>query len=224
MKKRIFYGCAIVIGIILIIYSIILLKRGIILTEENPLVQELYQMSHPSKEVMVLNELYQEDGFTNKYILAVGMKEYIKENAKKIILEEDLEQKIYSIFGNIPIKHENFYLLANSICGFEYNKENHTYEQLAGCGGSINESYEQKIIALNKIGNKITMQEKVIFLVQEEEKTYIYTSSNKENLLAKVDNEQYNKEDYIDKGYTYEFTFTSINKNYKLTDLHVIKE
>lgn len=223
MRKRIIYGCVVVTVIIFIVYFIILLKRGILLTEENPIIQELYQRSHPSKEASVLKELYQEEGFTNKYILAVGMKEYLKENKKETILEEDLEQTIQFLFKDISFSHESFYLMTDNICGFHYDKENHIYESLLDCEKDKKESFEQKIIALNKIGNKIFIQEKVIFLIKDEDIS-IYTSSNKKKLLGRVKRENYHKEDYIDQGITYEFIFTLVNGNYILTDLHTIKE
>lgn len=223
MRKRIFYGCIVVIIIILIVYFVILLKRGIILTKENPIIQELYQKSHPSQEASVLKELYQEDGFTNKYILAVGMKEYLKQNKKETISEEEIEQTIQSLFKDISFSHESFYLMADNICGFHYDKEKHVYESLSNCEEDKKESYEQEIISLNKLGNKIFIREKVLFLIKEEDIS-IYTSSNKKELLGKVKQENYHKEDYMDKAMTYEFVFTLMNGNYVLTDIHRIKE
>ena len=223
MKRRIFYGSIVIIFIILIIYSVILLKRGIVLTEDHPLVQQLYEMSHLSGDTLILNELYQEKGFTNQYILAVSMKKHLEIKKEETISKEELEKSIHAIFGNISFTHENFYLHTNNVCGYTYNKDKKIYEPLTDCNEEPNQSYEQKIVAVHKIGNKIIIQEKVLFLVQDEE-IYVYTSSNKEKLLAKVKKEQYNKEDYIDKGTTYESIFTSINKNYIFTDIHVIKE
>lgn len=223
MKRRICYGCIVIIFIILIIYSVILLKRGIVLTEEHPLVQQLYEISHPGKDTLILNELYQENGFTNKYILAVAMKKHLEKKKEEAISQEELEKNIRAIFGNISFTHESFYLLVNNVCGYTYNREKQVYEPLTHCDDEPNQSYEQKIVSVHKIGNKIIIQEKTIFLVQDEE-IYVYTSSNKEKLLAKVKKEQYNKEDYIDKGTTYEYIFTSINKNYIFTDIHIITE
>ena len=223
MKRRIFYGSIVIIFIILIIYSVILLKRGIVLTEDHPLVQQLYEMSHLSGDTLILNELYQEKCFTNQYILAVSMKKHLEIKKEETISKEELEKSIHAIFGNISFTHENFYLHTNNVCGYTYNKDKKIYEPLTDCNEEPNQSYEQKIVAVHKIGNKIIIQEKVLFLVQDEE-IYVYTSSNKEKLLAKVKKEQYNKEDYIDKGTTYESIFTSINKNYIFTDIHVITE
>lgn len=224
MKKRIFYGIVVVIIIILIIYFVILLKRGILLKEDNPIVKELYQMSHPSKEVSVLNELYQENGFTNKYILAVGMKNYLKDYTKESVNKQELEKSIYDIFGDsIIFTNEDFDLHSNGICGYTYNKDTHTYEQLIECSENKNESYEQKIMSTNKVGNKIIIREKVLFLVKED-KTFVYTSFDKKDLIAEIENDLYEKEDYIDKGCTYEYTFISTNKNYILQDVHIIEE
>lgn len=223
MKKRIFYGSMVVVVILFLIYSVILIKRGMLLDTHSSLITELYETVHPSSEVIVLNELYQEDGFTNTYILAVGAKNNLKDKQRESISDTDLENSIHEVFGNdISFKHEDFYLFANGICGYTYNKDTKTYEQIMGCSGSTNDAYVTKIIEASRLGKRLTIKEAVLY-ISKKEKTSIYTSSNQKNLIAQVENDAFYEEDYFDKGSIYEYTFEVINKKYILKEINLIK-
>ncbi len=223
MKKRILYGCIVVVCIILIVYSVIVIKRGRMIKIDSPLIEELDKAFRPSKETTFLNELYQENGFTNEYVLAIGAKNYLQERTLETIPSDALERSIHEMFGeNTSFEHNNFYLFSNGICGYTYNKETKSYEQIVGCGGNNTDFYKTKKIEANRLGKKLTIKEAVLYF-SVAEKTSIYTSFTKEELLAEVENNIEEEEEYFAKGSVYEYTFEFVNKKYILKEVNRIQ-
>lgn len=223
MKKRILYGCIVVVCIILIVYSVIVIKRGRMLKTDSPLIGEVYEAFHPSKETTFLNELYQENGFTNEYILAIGAKHYLQEKQLETFSATMLEKSIHTMFGEtISFEHNDFYLFSNGICGYTYHKETESYEQIIGCGGMNTDFYKTKIIEANRLGGKLTIKEAVLYL-SVAEKTSIYTSSAKTEWLAEVENNTIVEDEFFEKGSIYVYTFELFNKKYILKEVNRIK-
>mgnify|MGYP001625363831 CR=1 FL=1 len=200
-------------------------------------IKELYQKVNPSEDAAILKENYENNTFTNTYILAAGAMNYIRKNYKvenennlsdstNIIIDaNELNKEIKEIFGEISYQNEDFYVMnyEYSICGFIYQKDENKYISLSGCGGSMNESFVRKVVATKVENNTITITEKSIYIYNDwndyTNKRYIYNDCQKTNLLDTIETDSHttvdiNIENYLENAATYEYIFTKENNNY----------
>lgn len=199
-------------------------------------IKTLYNKVNPSNDANVVKEMFRDTKkFSNKYLIATGLLNVIKEKEylnEEYISDTDVENSIKKIFGdNITFTHEDAYILGQDIyqegvCGYWYRSESKNYQLMHGCGGNQTESFRRKLISARKDREYIYLKEKSIYIYHEWDigipsEAHIYNNVNQEKLIYSMKIEAnepcvVNIEDYIDEASTYVYVFKKVNDNYIL--------
>ena len=198
-------------------------------------VQRLYHQVNPSDDASILKGIYEgESGFSNDYILSVGIVNLIKEKFyrnEEYIRAEDVEQMIHKILGfQVSFVHQDtrvfgFDSFGVGICGYTYLPESHQYQLMHGCGGNWFEFFDREVVSAVKNEDYVFITEKSIYWYNDWDdqisKRYIYNNSNREKLLdyiVKDSNEFYQVKlaDYMKDASTYVYVFKKQNGEYIL--------
>lgn len=201
--------------------------------KNSTLVKELYDMVNPSNDAILLDELYKNKELTSKYIVAMGINNYLKHNKIKkfnnndingcYINESDVRDNIKYVLGNISYKNTDVYIMMDNYCMFKYNNELSRYELVGGCDGSYT-GYYRVIDSAYVNDNKLYIREKLIYYTYDFNevinKVSIYDNPDMINILDYREISSYDEinylDNFIDKGsiYLYEFEKVDNNNNY----------
>lgn len=235
MKRKIILGGLFVLivssVVLLIIYHNI--NKTVALVINSELVQELYKRVNPSNDGLILNKMYNNQGFYNQYILAVGFHNIIdnEEFIVEYVTEKDLENSIHKVFGkDIAIKHEDTYILKDTYCMYKYNKNNKNYEFVTGCDGDTNNYYYRDIVEATENNKELVITEKSIYVYYDwsESMNYVYVYNNRQDkklidaFSGKLDKLKF--ESYKDKASTYKYRFKKVGKEYIFTSFELVNE
>ena len=201
--------------------------------KNSTLVKELYDMVNPSNDAILLDELYKNKDLTSKYIVAMGINNYLKYNKIKkfnnndinggYINESDVRDNIKYVLGNISYNNTDTYIMKDNYCMFKYNNELSRYELVGGCDGSYT-GYYRVIDSAYVNDNKLYINEKLIYYTYDFNevinKVSIYDNPDMINILDYREISSYDEinylDNFIDKGsiYLYEFEKVDNNNNY----------
>lgn len=201
--------------------------------KNSTLVKELYDMVNPSNDAILLDELYKNKDLTSKYIVAMGINNYLKYNEIKkfnnndinggYINESDVRDNIKYVLGNISYNNTDVYIMRDNYCMFKYNNELSRYELVGGCDGSYT-GYYRVIDSAYVNDNKLYINEKLIYYTYDFNevinKVSIYDNPDMINILDYREISSYDEinylDNFIDKGsiYLYEFEKVDNNNNY----------
>lgn len=201
--------------------------------KNSSLVKELYDMVNPSNDAILLDELYKNKDLTSKYIVAMGINNYLKYNKIKkfnnndinggYINESDVRDNIKYVLGNISYNNTDTYIMKDNYCMFKYNNELSRYELVGGCDG-LYTGYYRVIDSAYVNDNKLYIREKLIYYTYDFNgvinKVSIYDNSDMANILDYREFSSYDEinylDNFIDKGsiYLYEFEKVDNNNNY----------
>ena len=201
--------------------------------KNSTLVKELYDMVNPSNDAILLDELYKNKDLTSKYIVAMGINNYLKYNEIKkfnnndinggYINESDVRDNIKYVLGNISYNNTDTYIMKDNYCMFKYNNELSRYELVGGCDGSYT-GYYRVIDSAYFNDNKLYIREKLIYYTYDFNevinKVSIYDNPDMINILDYREISSYDEinylDNFIDKGsiYLYEFEKVDNNNNY----------
>lgn len=239
MKKKML----IIVIILLIIIEIVMLfvlksyhkesdYERINLDIDSELIQELYQMANPSEHSILLNDLYGNESLTNNYIIAIGIADYLKDNEATVlensdyvlsyILEEDVDKHIEFVLGDVDYIPQDVYLMADEICGFDYNEELKRYENKGGCGDDGNELYYREVSAAYQEGINIYIEEKSFYVYNDWDehisKVSVFDNYDKQSILDYFEQDssemlEIDKDKYIDNGSVYQYVFEKKDNN-----------
>ena len=210
--------------------------------KNSSLVKELYDMVNPSNDAILLDELYKNKDLTSKYIVAMGINNYLKHNKIKkfnnndinggYINESDVRDNIKYVLGNISYNNTDTYITKDNYCMFKYNSELSRYELVGGGDGSYT-GYYRVIDSAYVNDNKLYIREKLIYYTYDFNevinKVSIYDNPDMTNILDYREISSYDEinylDNFIDKGsiYLYEFEKVDNNNNYifkKITRLN----
>lgn len=223
-----------IIVIVIIAVGGYFLFRNKELDINSDLVQNLYKKVNPSDNFMILDLLYKEPGKPkNAFYISAGLKYYIDNNGfKEEISEKEIANSIYEIFGdNLTFYHERAYILKDTYCGYDYNKNLNRYEFLSGCSGSY-DSMERKIVKATKEKDYLYIYEKSIYIIHDigiDGAHYtIYNNIKDLKELAQITekNGDYNIkiDDYLEESSTYKYVFKKVKDNYIFDHLEFVKD
>ena len=201
--------------------------------KNSSLVKELYDMVNPSNNAILLDELYKNKNLTSKYIIAMGINNYLKYNEIKkfnnnditggYIDESDVRDNVRYVLGNISYDNTDIYIMKDNYCMFRYNNELSRYELVGGCDSSYT-GYYRVIDSAYVNGNKLYIKEKLIYYTYDFNevinKVSIYDNPDMINILDYREISSYDEinylDNFIDKGsiYLYEFEKVDNNNNY----------
>ena len=201
--------------------------------KNSSLVKELYDMVNPSNNAILLDELYKNKDLTSKYIVAMGINNYLKYNEIKkfnnndivggYINESDVRDNVRYVLGNISYDNTDIYIMKDNYCMFKYNNELSRYELVGGCDSSYT-GYYRVIDSAYVNGNKLYIKEKLIYYTYDFNevinKVSIYDNPDMINILDYREISSYDEinylDNFIDKGsiYLYEFEKVDNNNNY----------
>ena len=201
--------------------------------KNSSLVKELYDMVNPSNNAILLDELYKNKDLTSKYIVAMGINNYLKYNEIKkfnnndinggYINESDVRDNIKYVLGNISYNNTDTYIMKDNYCMFKYNNELSRYELVGGCDVSYT-GYYRVIDSAYVNDNKLYIKEKLIYYTYDFNevinKVSIYDNPDMTNILDYREISSYDEinylDNFIDKGsiYLYEFEKVDNNNNY----------
>ena len=201
--------------------------------KNSTLVKELYDMVNPSNDAILLDELYKNKDLTSKYIVAMGINNYLKYNKIKkfnnndinggYINESDVRDNIKYVLGNISYNNTDTYIMKDNYCMFKYNNELSRYELVGGCDGSYT-GYYRVIDSAYVNDNKLYIREKLIYYTYDFNevinKVSIYDNPDMTNILDYREISSYDEinylDNFIDNGsiYLYEFEKVDNNNNY----------
>lgn len=201
--------------------------------KNSSLVKELYDMVNPSNNAILLDELYKNKNLTSKYIVAMGINNYLKYNEIKkfntndivggYIDESDVRDNVRYVLGNISYDNTDIYIMKDNYCMFRYNNELSRYELVGGCDSSYT-GYYRVIDSAYVNGNKLYIKEKLIYYTYDFNevinKVSIYDNPDMINILDYREISSYDEinylDNFIDKGsiYLYEFEKVDNNNNY----------
>ena len=201
--------------------------------KNSTLVKELYDMVNPSNDAILLDELYKNKELTSKYIVAMGINNYLKYNEIKkfnnndinggYINESDVRDNIKYVLGNISYNNTDTYIMKDNYCMFKYNNELSRYELVGGCDGSYT-GYYRVIDSAYVNDNKLYINEKLIYYTYDFNevinKVSIYDNPDMINILDYREISSYDEinylDNFIDNGsiYLYEFEKVDNNNNY----------
>lgn len=201
--------------------------------KNSTLVKELYDMVNPSNDAILLDELYKNKDLTSKYIVAMGINNYLKYNEIKkfnnndinggYINESDVRDNIKYVLGNISYNNTDTYIMKDNYYMFKYNNELSRYELVGGGDGSYT-GYYRVIDSAYVNNNKLYIKEKLIYYTYDFNevinKVSIYDNPDMINILDYREISSYDEinylDNFIDKGsiYLYEFEKVDNNNNY----------
>ena len=201
--------------------------------KNSSLVKELYDMVNPSNNAILLDELYKNKDLTSKYIVAMGINNYLKYNEIKkfnnnditggYIDESDVRGNVKYVLGNVSYDNTDIYIMRDNYCMFKYNNELSRYELVGGCDSSYT-GYYRVIDSAYVNGNKLYIKEKLIYYTYDFNevinKVSIYDNPDMINILDYREISSYDEinylDNFIDKGsiYLYEFEKVDNNNNY----------
>ena len=201
--------------------------------KNSSLVKELYDMVNPSNNAILLDELYKNKDLTSKYIVAMGINNYLKYNEIKkfnnndivggYINESDVRDNVRYVLGNISYDNTDIYIMKDNYCMFRYNNELSRYELVGGCDSSYT-GYYRVIDSAYVNDNKLYIKEKLIYYTYDFNevinKVSIYDNPDMINILDYREISSYDEinylDNFIDKGsiYLYEFEKVDNNNNY----------
>ena len=201
--------------------------------KNSSLVKELYDMVNPSNNAILLDELYKNKNLTSKYIVAMGINNYLKYNEIKkfntndivggYIDESDVRDNVRYVLGNISYDNTDIYIMKDNYCMFKYNNELSRYELVGGCDSSYT-GYYRVIDSAYVNDNKLYIKEKLIYYTYDFNevinKVSIYDNPDMINILDYREISSYDEinylDNFIDKGsiYLYEFEKVDNNNNY----------
>ena len=201
--------------------------------KNSTLVKELYDMVNPSNDAILLDELYKNKDLTSKYIVAMGINNYLKYNEIKkfnnndinggYINESDVRDNIKYVLGNISYNNTDTYIMKDNYCMFKYNNELSRYELVGGRDGSYT-GYYRVIDSAYVNDNKLYIKEKLIYYTYDFNevinKVSIYDNPDMINILDYREFSSYDEinylDNFIDNGsiYLYEFEKVDNNNNY----------
>lgn len=201
--------------------------------KNSTLVKELYDMVNPSNDAILLDELYKNKDLTSKYIVAMGINNYLKYNEIKkfnnddinggYINESDVRDNIKYVLGNISYNNTDTYIMKDNYCMFKYNNELSRYELVGGCDG-LYTGYYRVIDSAYVNDNKLYIREKLIYYTYDFNgvinKVSIYDNPDMINILDYREFSSYDEinylDNFIDNGsiYLYEFEKVDNNNNY----------
>ena len=201
--------------------------------KNSSLVKELYDMVNPSNDAILLDELYKNKELTSKYIVAMGINNYLKYNEIKkfnnndinggYINESDVRDNIKYVLGNISYNNTDTYIMKDNYFMFKYNNELSRYELVGGGDGSYT-GYYRVIDSAYVNDNKLYIKEKLIYYTYDFNevinKISIYDNPDMINILDYREISSYDEinylDNFIDKGsiYLYEFEKVDNNNNY----------
>lgn len=201
--------------------------------KNSSLVKELYDMVNPSNNAILLDELYKNKELTSRYIVAMGINNYLKYNEIKkfnnndinggYINESDVRDNIKYVLGNISYNNTDTYIMKDNYYMFKYNNELSRYELVGGGDGSYT-GYYRVIDSAYVNNNKLYIKEKLIYYTYDFNevinKVSIYDNPDMINILDYREISSYDEinylDNFIDKGsiYLYEFEKVDNNNNY----------
>lgn len=253
MKKKVILIIVIILLIIAEVFALLSLtakkenkkEETIELDTNSELVQKLYKMANPSDNAVLLDDLYGNEKLTDKYKIAMGIADYLKdnepipvENPKYVfyyIPEDDVDEHIKFVLGdNVKYKPQDVIIMKDDICKFNYNKELKRYEDGGGCGDMGIENYYRKIDSAFEKGNKIYIKEKLFFVYNDWDdyisKVSVFSNYDKKDMLDYFEQDSseeltIDEDKYINKGsiYQYEFEKRDNNNNYIFKGIKRIK-
>ena len=198
--------------------------------KNSSLVKELYDMVNPSNDAILLDELYKNKDLTSKYIVAMGINNYLKYNEIKkfnnndinggYINESDVRDNIKYVLGNISYNNTDVYIMRDNYCMFKYNNELSRYELVGGCDGSYT-GYYRVIDSAYVNDNKLYINEKLIYYTYDFNevinKVSIYDNPDMTNILDYREISSYDEinylDNFIDKGSIYLYEFEKVDNN-----------
>ena len=220
-------------------------EETITLDINSELVQKLYKMANPSDNAVLLDDLYGNDKLTDKYKIAMGIADYLKnnepipvENPEYVfyyIPENDVDEHIKFVLGdNVKYKPQDVFIMKDDICGLNYNKELKRYEDSGGCGDMGMENYYRKIDSAFTKDNKIYIKEKSFYVYNDWDdyisKVSVFSNYDKKDMLDYFEQDSsealtIDEDKYINKGsvYQYEFEKRDNNNNYIFKGIKRIK-
>lgn len=187
-------------------------------------VKNLYDMVNPSDNYHVIASLYQNENFSNQYILGISLLQYIKTDSSSTSFAASLiEPYIYKIFGRVTFHHESVSLPNETFCEFKYDSSTNTYQVIKNC--SIKDSHEmkRKVISAKKSVNEYVILEGSIYvydhkILENNPKITIYNdiSKTKEIDVLSYQNSKpiINIDSYLDKATHYEYHFKFDGENF----------
>ena len=201
--------------------------------KNSSLVKELYDMVNPSNDAILLDELYKNKDLTSKYIVAMGINNYLKYNEIKkfnnnditggYIDESDVRDNVRYVLGNISYDNTDIYIMKDNYCMFRYNNELSRYVLVGGCDSSYT-GYYRVIDSAYVNDNKLYIKEKLIYYTYDFNevinKVSIYDNPDMINILDYREISSHDEinylDNFIDKGsiYLYEFEKVDNNNNY----------
>ncbi len=200
-------------------------------------VNTLYSYLIPIKEKLVMNDNIAADSFTQEEKIAFALSLLKEENFEKIEGEEStyklkpvfLEEASEMILGeNAQIENRNlktpyYEKYSKNLEGnmtLTYNEiENSYIVSVQPKKENVVEPFYTKLQSAKKKGNKLTITEKVIYTLVEDEGIKIYSNWQLSSLLDNVDNQESLQpekiEEYIEKGSEVSYTFEKVKGNYR---------
>ena len=187
----------------------------------DPAVIYLYEMANPSDDITTLRSLYETETFSNEYILATAIVDFLKEhpNYTESISKEQLDEYVQKIFGNVSYTASSGTVISEYLCSFTYDEVSQNYQIFIGCNGNFNEKILRKLTAAKKSGEEYILTEKSIVtydnfdevLEGENITISIYDDVNHTNELASVTYKDIapniSIDEYLDRAATYEYHF-----------------
>ena len=195
---------------------------------EDPAVNYLYKMANPSDDVSTLRTLYETENFSNEYILATAFVDFLKEhpNYTENISNEQIDEYVKKIFGNISYTHTSGSVISEYLCSFTYDDTTQNYQILIGCNGNFNERILRKITSAKKSNNEYVLTEKSIVIndnfdkISEGEDTAItiYNDVNHTKELRRITYKdtapEISLDDYLKDAAVYEYHFEKENNRF----------
>ena len=237
-KNEIIISVSVVLALLTLILVFSFRQKGFIEGETDTLplsedmILELYKQVNPSEDATVLTKLYKEPNLDNGYILATALKAATPKDLNvnlpldttlPTIKQEEVENIIKKIFGNISYYHETTYILSDGLCGYSYKENLKIYELIPGCGGNSNESFYRQIKETKQIENKLLIYEQSVYMYNDWDsmlsRKYIYNNCEQQKLLDYVETNSQeansiNLESYIEGGSVYEYIFEKMEDRY----------
>ena len=194
----------------------------------DPAVIYLYEMANASDDITSLRNLYETETFSNEYILATALVDFLKEhpNYTETITSKQIDEYVTKIFGGISYTHSSGTVISEYLCSFSYDEVTQNYQILIGCNGDFNERILRKLTAAKKSNDEYILTEKSIVTYDnfdeisegEDITITIYDDVNHTNELDRITYKDVapniSLDEYLDRAATYEYHFVKENERF----------
>lgn len=188
-------------------------------------VTSLYNMVNGCDDVSFLKELYQNETFSNEYILGSALILYFQNHSSlsEPVSSSLIAPYVYTIFGNRTYTDTS---VIASPYSFSYNEENQTYS-MEMIDYEENEAIKRKLISAKKTDTEYVLTEKSIVVLYEDSSLLIYDDILHTTLLDILEGALEDVSDdlidnYLDESSTYEYHFTFNGENFVFTSFRKI--